>query len=169
MTSPRLDDQLCFALHTASRTMTATYRPLLARLGITYPQYLVMMALWEDGPSSVGHLCERLHLNSGTLSPLLKRLEAAGYVTRRRSASDERCVEITPTPAGAGLRQRAICVPEQMLAATGMSLNDAMGLKDVLLQMTEAILAHQDRDTTETDNAPRTRRLLPRHRGHHHR
>lgn len=149
MASPRLDDQLGFALYTASRAMIAAHRPLLADLGITYPQYLVMVALWEDGPSSVGHLCQRLSLDSGTLSPLLKRLEATGYVTRRRSAADERRVEIALSPVGDGLRQRAVRVPEQIFAATGMSVDDTVELRDALRQLTEAILAHRDTDTAD--------------------
>ncbi len=149
MASPRLDDQLGLALYTASRAMIAAHRPLLADLGITYPQYLVMAALWEDGPSSVGHLCQRLSLDSGTLSPLLKRLEATGYVTRRRSAADERRVEIALSPVGDGLRQRAAHVPEQMFAATGMSIDDTEELRDALQHLTEAILAHRDTHTAD--------------------
>ena len=144
MASLRIDDQMCFALYTASRTMTAAYRPLLADLGITYPQYLVMLALWEDGPSSVGQLCERLSLDSGTLSPLLKRLEATGYITRQRSAADERRVDIALTPTGSRLRERAVCIPEQMFASIDMSMEDAMGLKEALQRLTTAILAHQN-------------------------
>ncbi|MCV7261544.1 MarR family winged helix-turn-helix transcriptional regulator [Mycolicibacterium poriferae] len=144
MASLRIDDQMCFALYTASRTMTAAYRPLLADLGITYPQYLVMLALWEDGPSSVGQLCERLSLDSGTLSPLLKRLEATGYITRQRSMADERRVDIALTSTGSRLRERAVCIPEQMFASIDMSMEDAMGLKEALQRLTTAILAHQN-------------------------
>ena len=151
--SLRIDDQLCFALYTASRTMTAAYRPLLAELGITYPQYLVMLALWEDGSSSVGGLCDRLSLDSGTLSPLLKRLEATGYVTRRRSAADERRVDITLTASGSRLRERAVCIPEQMFTSIDMPLEDAQGLKDALKRLTTAIIAHQDSETTRDEGA----------------
>lgn len=133
--------------------MTAAYRPLLADLGITYPQYLVMLALWEDGSSSVGRLCERLSLDSGTLSPLLKRLEATGYVTRQRSTADERRVDIALTPSGSRLRERAICIPEQMFAAIDMSMADAMGLKQALQRLTTAILAQQTSDTP-SEGAP---------------
>src|SRR4051794_37434353 len=94
--SPLLDDRLCLALYNASRAMTARYRPLLDALGLTYPQYLVMVTLWEDGESSVRHIGERLRLDSGTLSPLIGRLEAAGLVARRRAASDQRSVLISP-------------------------------------------------------------------------
>ena len=90
-----LDDQLCFALYAASRAMTARYRPLLDAVGLTYPQYLVMVVLWDEGPSTVRELGERLRLDSGTLSPLLKRLEGSGLVARERRADDERSVLVT--------------------------------------------------------------------------
>ncbi len=109
-----LDDQLCFALYAASRAMTACYRPLLDRLDLTYPQYLVMLVLWDEGPSTVSHLGERLRLDSGTLSPLLRRLEKHGLVTRSRRADDERSVVIDPTERGRGLRERADEVPRQI-------------------------------------------------------
>lgn len=110
-----LDQQLCFPLYAASHLLTRLYRPLLERLGLTYPQYLVMMALWEQAPRSVGELGELLHLDSGTLTPLLKRLEGAGLVTRTRAPEDERRVLITLTAAGKTLRQDAQAVPEQMM------------------------------------------------------
>lgn len=96
----RLDDQLCFALYAASRALTSAYRDSLQQLGLTYPQYLVLMVLWETDDIGVVDLGRRLHLDSGTLSPLLKRLEADGLVTRRRDAGDERRVRIGLTPAG---------------------------------------------------------------------
>src|SRR4029077_10071780 len=95
-----LDRHLCFALYSASRAMTAAYRPILTKLNLTYPQYLVLLVLWEEGRVTVGHLGERLQLDSGTLSPLLKRLEANGFVRRERSLDDERLVDGTPHPAG---------------------------------------------------------------------
>ena len=144
MATLRLEEQLCFALYSASRAVSSAYRPLLDELNLTYPQYLVMLALWEDGPSSVGQLCERLSLDSGTLSPLLKRLEATGYITRQRSAADERRVDIALTPTGSRLRERAVCIPEQMFASIDMSMEDAMGLKEALQRLTTAILAHQN-------------------------
>src|SRR3954468_16902148 len=103
-----LDDQLCFALYAASRAMTARYRPMLEELGLTYPQYLVMMLLWEEDHQTVGQLGARLALDSGTLSPLLKRLTAAGLVTRHRRVEDERSVAIALTDSGRALRDRAI-------------------------------------------------------------
>lgn len=132
MPAARLDDQLCFALYTASRTVTAAYRPVLDELGITYPQYLVLLVLWEEGRCSVGHLGERLHLDSGTLSPLLKRLEAVGLVARQRSVDDERRVEVTLTPSGEQLEQRAACVPERLLASSEVSEADLAALRDAL-------------------------------------
>ena len=101
--APRLNRQLCFAMYSASRAATAAYRPMLDELGLTYPQYLVMLVLWEEQPRSVRELGEELGLDSGTLSPLLKRLEALGLVERRRSAADERRVEVFLTDAGTAL------------------------------------------------------------------
>src|SRR5215813_1878227 len=101
-----LDRHLCFALYSASRAMTAAYRPILTELNLTYPQYLVLLVLWEQGRVTVGSLGERLQLDSGTLSPLLKRLEANGFVRRQRSSDDERVVEVVLTPAGRRLEER---------------------------------------------------------------
>ncbi|WP_062239187.1 MarR family winged helix-turn-helix transcriptional regulator [Brevibacterium epidermidis] len=113
-----LDRQLCFALYSASRAMTASYKDLLAELGITYPQYLVMLVLWEEdseaGAVTVKHLGDRLQLDSGTLSPLLSRLESIGFVSRHRSAEDSRSVFIRPTPEGVAAKERAECVPARI-------------------------------------------------------
>lgn len=103
----KLDQQLCFALYSASGLMTKLYRPLLDPLGLTYPQYLAMLALWERAPSTVGELGEALGLDSATLTPLLKRLEAGGLVTRRRDPADERRVLVEPTAEGQALREQA--------------------------------------------------------------
>jgi DNA-binding MarR family transcriptional regulator len=116
-----LDEQLCFALYAASRTMTATYRPLLEALGLTYPQYLVMLVLWEQDGLTVRELGERLLLDSGTLTPLLKRLEQAGLLARKRRASDEREVEISLTRSGRALRANAEGIPECLLGQSGLS------------------------------------------------
>ncbi|MGP2435776.1 MarR family winged helix-turn-helix transcriptional regulator [Streptomyces sp. JW3] len=115
-----LDDQLCFALYAASRAVTARYRPLLDALGLTYPQYLVLLVLWERDSISVRDLGAALQLESSTLSPLLKRLEAAGLLRRERRADDERSVAIRLTEAGAALQERAAEVP--------LAIGDAMGL-----------------------------------------
>jgi MarR family transcriptional regulator, organic hydroperoxide resistance regulator len=111
-----LDNQLCFLFHRISRELTAAYRPLLAELGLTYPQYLVMLVLWEDDGLGVGQIGERLSLDSGTLSPLLRRLEAAGLVHRFRESDDERRVTIHLTPGGRALEQRAADVPAALAA-----------------------------------------------------
>ena len=124
-----LDQQVCFALYSASRAITAAYRPLLAPLGLTYPQYLVMLALWERPSRTVRELGETLHLESGTLSPLLKRMEANGLITRTRSADDERQVLIDLTAAGADLRERARAVPEQLYTATGIDAETLAALR----------------------------------------
>lgn len=112
-----LDRQVCFALYAASRAVTAAYRPLLEPLGLTYPQYLVMLVLWERGTLAVGDVGAALHLDSGTLSPLIKRMEAAGLVERRRSADDERRVLVALTTEGRGLRERAIEIPGRIVEA----------------------------------------------------
>lgn len=115
-----LDDYLCLALYTASRAMTARYRVLLARTGLTYPQYLVMTVLWQDGPTTVGRIGSRLRLDSSTLSPLLKRLETMELVARTRDQHDERTVNVSLTAAGHRLRTRATEVPQQVCDATGL-------------------------------------------------
>lgn len=112
-----LDDQLCFALYAASRAMTARYRPLLDAIGLTYPQYLVMMVLWDDGPSTVSQLGDRLRLDSGTLSPLLKRLEANELITRARRPDDERSVLVQVSDRGQALRAHAAHVASQVSAS----------------------------------------------------
>ena len=130
-----LDDQLCFALYAASRAVTARYRPMLEAIGLTYPQYLVMMLLWEQDNQTVGQLGSRLALDSGTLSPLLKRLTAAGLVTRHRRVEDERSVSIALTDAGRGLRERAFSISESMIGAIGYDsaeFSDLMGRLRVL-------------------------------------
>ncbi|MFJ2027675.1 MarR family winged helix-turn-helix transcriptional regulator [Streptomyces sp. NPDC087897] len=132
----RLDHQVCFSLHAASRAFGGFYRQALKDLGLTYSQYLVMLVLWEHGTQSVKVVGERLHLDSGTLSPLLKRLEAAGLVRRERSREDERSVLIELTGEGADLRDRALTVPRGVLAATGLSVEEVLGLQDVLRRLT---------------------------------
>ncbi|MER9290200.1 MarR family transcriptional regulator [Mesorhizobium sp. M7A.F.Ca.US.010.02.1.1] len=112
---PKLDEQICFALYSASGLMTRLYRPLLEPLGLTYPQYLAMMALWERAPRTVGGLGEVLGLDSATLTPLLKRLEAGGFITRRRDAADERRVLLELTAKGQSLRGPAKDVAVQIL------------------------------------------------------
>jgi DNA-binding MarR family transcriptional regulator len=114
-----LDDQLCFALYAASRAMTARYRPYLDAIGLTYPQYLVMVVLWDEGPATVGRLGERLRLDSGTLSPLLKRLDDNGLISRSRRPDDERSVEVRVTAKGRRLRDRAARIPAEIQSTLG--------------------------------------------------
>ena len=123
-----LDRQLCYALYAASLAMTKLYKPLLDPLNLTYPQYLVMLVLWEGDDRTVTELGERLALDSGTLTPLLKRLQVQGLLARQRDADDERRVRITLTAAGRALRTRAATVPPQLLRASGCSLAKLTGL-----------------------------------------
>lgn len=137
MTDPlALDNQLCFALYAANRAVTARYRPLLAELELTYPQYLVMLVLWEaerDGVAlSVRDIGHRLRLDSGTLTPLLKRLVSAGLVVKARSAEDERVVAISLTAAGRTLRGRAESIPPALLCSTGIAPDQLFDLRDQL-------------------------------------
>ena len=130
-----LSHHLCFALYSASLSMTKVYRPLLKKLGLTYPQYLVLVVLWERKQCTVSQLCEVLYLDSGTLSPLLKRLEASLLVTRERSASDERQVLIGLTARGRTFQNKCAVLPECIVSATGCSLdalNDLTGQLQVL-------------------------------------
>ena len=131
----QLDRQLCFALHAASRAMTQAYQPVLAPLGLTYPQYLVMLVLWQDDGVAVKDLGARLHLDSGTLTPLLKRLASQGLVTRTRDADDERVVRIALTAAGRALRRRAVDVPRQMLCHMALDLPELARLRAQLTDL----------------------------------
>jgi len=124
----KLDHQLCFALYSASLAMTKLYKPLLDPLGLTYPQYLVMLVLWEGDGLTVSQLGERLGLDSGTLTPLLKRLEAQGLVRRLRDVADERRVLLQLTPQGRALKARALTVPEQIACAAGCELDELAAL-----------------------------------------
>lgn len=133
-----LDNQLCFALYSASLSMTRLYKPLLDELALTYPQYLVMLALWEADGVTVSDLGTRLSLDSGTLTPLLKRLEATGYVSRMRDVADERRVLVRLTAEGRALRARAVQVPQCLLAASQCSLEE-------LSQLTRQLQALRDR------------------------
>jgi DNA-binding MarR family transcriptional regulator len=131
-----LDDQLCLALYLASRAMTATYRPVLDELGLTYPQYLVLTLLWEQGTSSVGEIGTRLHLESNTLSPLIKRLEALALVSRQRRAGDERTVDVQLTRQGKAMRRRAAGVPAQVCEATELDPASRVRLVKKLRRLT---------------------------------
>ncbi|RFA16776.1 MarR family transcriptional regulator [Subtercola boreus] len=139
--APLLDDQICFALYNASRALTARYRVLLEPLGLTYPQYLVLLVLWEQGPSTVAHLSERLLLDSGTLSPLLRRLDAAGLVERGRLPRDERSVLVSLTADGEALRASTVGIQEQICGATGLALPQIHALRDRVADVAEHIRA----------------------------
>ena len=134
-----LDEQLCFALYAASRAVRSRYRDLLESLGLTYPQYLVMLVLWNEGPVTVRVLGDYLLLDSGTLSPVLKRLEAAGLVVRRRGVPDERSVQVSLSQAGARLRERAELVPPQMAEAMGLGSGDSRRLLSELEALTQRL------------------------------
>ena len=123
-----LDRQLCFAIYSASLAMTKVYKPLLEPLGLTYPQYLVMLVLWQGDGITVSQIGERLALDSGTLTPLLKRLEASGLVQRLRDTTDERRVLLQLTPAGRALKARALSVPQTIAAASGCELGELSSL-----------------------------------------
>jgi MarR family transcriptional regulator, organic hydroperoxide resistance regulator len=134
-----LEDQLCFALYAASRAMTARYRPLLDAIGLTYPQYLVMMLLWESDNQTVGQLGARLSLDSGTLSPLLKRLTAAGLVTRHRRVEDERSVSIALTDTGRALRDEAESISGEIICALDLDREEFADLRAKLQLVTERV------------------------------
>lgn len=127
-----LDNQVCFALVTAARNVVSIYRPILEPLGLTHPQYLVMLALWESAPRSLGELAEELALEPATVSPLVKRLEAQGRVTRSRREGDERTLDIGLTDDGRDLRQHALQVPVRVMARVGMTVDELTALRDSL-------------------------------------
>ena len=127
-----LDRQVCFALAAASRTVIGLYRPVLAPLGLTHPQYLVMLALWEHNPRTVRNIGEALVLEPATLSPLLKRLEAAGLLTRTRKVNDERSLDVELTPAGLALRVKAETVPDQIVQRLGIPVAQLDATRDAL-------------------------------------
>lgn len=132
---PLLDELLCFAIYSTSLAMSKVYRPLLSGLGITYPQYLVLIVLWNQDGVTVSQIGNQLFLDSATLTPLLKRMEEAGFIRRERSARDERQVIITLTDAGRALREQARKLSDTILCATQCSKEDAMALKNQLVAL----------------------------------
>ncbi len=146
MTKPRqneqlkLDNQLCFALYSASLQMTKAYKPLLQEIGLTYPQYLAMLVLWERDGITVGEISARLLTEPGSLTPLLKRLEAEGLISRTRSSHDERVVQLHLTEAGRELEKRANDFPACMIECTGQSPDALMALRDQLVSLRNALL-----------------------------
>ncbi|MES2950679.1 MAG: MarR family transcriptional regulator [Pseudomonadota bacterium] len=139
-----LDNQLCFALYSASLAMTKLYKPLLDGLGLTYPQYLVMLVLWEEDGPSVSSLGERLNLDSGTLTPLLKRMETAGWLVRQRSSEDERRVHVWLSPTGQQLQQQAAHIPGCVATQSGVALGELVALTGQIKHMRDALLARTD-------------------------
>lgn len=140
----RLDNQLCFALYAASGLVTRAYRPLLEPLGLTYPQYLAMMALWETAPRTVSDLGEALGLDSGTLTPLLKRMEGAGLVKRTRDKADERRVQITLTDAGRALQVKAAGVPLALACALDLPGEEIVALRTALQDLARRMRGVED-------------------------
>ena len=137
----QLDNQLCFALYSTSLAMTKLYKPLLAELELTYPQYLAMLVLWECDGLMVSELGERLYLDSGTLTPLLKRLEASGYISRLRDVNDERRVHITLTSTGRKLKARAAKIPGCILSASQCALPELLALTNQLQALRQRLAA----------------------------
>ncbi len=133
----RLDNQLCFTLYAGSRAVTKMYRPLLDRLELSYPQYLVMLVLWETDGLKVNDIGRRLQLDSGTLTPLLKRMESQGLVRRARSGEDERAVNITLTEKGRILKKKAVEVPKELLCRSGLSPEEFLSLKKTISELIE--------------------------------
>src|SRR5215471_14696836 len=137
----RLDNQICFAVYSAAHAFNRVYKPLLDRLGLTYPQYLVMLVLWEQDGVTVKEVGDRLFLDSGTLTPLLKRLEAAHLLKRTRSTEDERQVLISLTPQGQALKEKARAVPQAILAASACSVGELSAIRNELVALRERLNA----------------------------
>lgn len=140
----KLSNFLCFAIYSTANAVTRAYQPRLAALGLTYPQYLVMVVLWEQENQTVKAIGDKLSLDSGTLTPLLKRLEAAGLITRRRDTVDERQVLISLTDDGRSMRERAEAVPVAMGKAFGCTMDEAQGLRSELIAMRDNLVASID-------------------------
>ncbi|MBB5711185.1 MarR family transcriptional regulator [Sphingomonas xinjiangensis] len=136
-----LDDQLCFSLYATSMAITRAYKPMLDRLGITYPQYLVLHALWEQDGRTVGAIAQRLALESSTITPLVKRLEVAGFVTRERNPDDERQVRVRLTGRGAAMREECGCLAESLLERAGMGVDQLAALNRQVQALQHALSA----------------------------
>lgn len=137
--TPQLGNQLCFPLYVIAKEITGLYRPLLEELDITYPQYLVMMVLWEHQRLTVNQIGEKLFLDSGTITPLLKRLEAKSYIVRQRKIEDERVVEISLTDEGERLQDKACLIPEKMNDRLNLSETDVQELKQAISKLLDKI------------------------------
>ncbi|GBQ88104.1 transcriptional regulator [Acetobacter nitrogenifigens DSM 23921 = NBRC 105050] len=139
---PPLDAHLCYAIYSANIAINRAYRPALERLGLTYPQYLVMSVLWERDGQSIGDIAGRLALESSTITPLVKRLEGAGFVRRERNPEDERQVIVTLSPQGVALRQDAACVGETLLGRSDLSIAELMRLNDEIRRFRDVLIAN---------------------------
>ncbi|RXM41014.1 MarR family transcriptional regulator [Chryseobacterium sp. CH21] len=137
--TPKLENQICFPLYVIAKEITGLYRPFLDELGITYPQYLVMMILWDGDGLTVTHIGEKLFLDSGTLTPLLKRLESKGFIIRKRKKEDERVVEVFLDEAGKQLQQRACEIPGKIQEKLGIQPEELLHLKDTVLKILNKI------------------------------
>lgn len=137
----KLENQLCFSLYASSRAITRMYRPFLEELGITYPQYLVLLVLWDQKQSTVKELSEKLDLDSGTLTPMLKRMEGQQLVQRKRSVEDERVVNIHITETGMALYEKALCIPQSLLASSGLSLEEIYKFNEQLKHIISSVNA----------------------------
>ena len=135
----RLENQLCFALVTAARNVVGIYRPILEPLGLTHPQYLAMLALWEQSPRSLGDLASALAMDPATASPLVKRLESDGLIERHRSPADERRLDIALTAKGTALREQALDVPRQVMTRLGMTVPEVESVRDGLIRFAGAV------------------------------
>jgi DNA-binding MarR family transcriptional regulator len=156
-----LDNQLCFSLYAASLAMTKVYKPLLDALGLTYPQYLVMLVLWESDGPTVSALGERLSLDSGTLTPLLKRMEAAGWLVRQRSSEDERRVHVVLTPVGRSLQAQAAHIPGCVVAQSGLPLDEVIALNQQIRSLRAAMMVPATAAATTASVIPSTQMEQP--------
>ncbi|WP_130810607.1 MarR family winged helix-turn-helix transcriptional regulator [Olsenella sp. Marseille-P4559] len=145
----RLDNQLCFPLYACSKEVVRSYKPLLGPLGLTYTQYLCMMVLWEEHSVTVSRLGERLYLDSGTLTPVLKKLEDHGYVTRQRNADDARVLEVSLTPKGSQLRNRAAEVPLALACRLSLTKDEVTELKRLLAKVLENARGQVEKEGNE--------------------
>jgi len=139
----KLDNQLCFSLYACSRAITRMYRPFLEGLGLTYPQYLVLLVLWDEKESTVKALSEKLDLDSGTLTPMLKRMEAQQLIVRQRSAEDERVVVIRITEAGLAISEKALCIPQALLTSSGLNLEEIALFNEQLKRIITSVNSHE--------------------------
>ncbi len=147
----QLDRQVCFALSAAARQVVSLYKPVLEPLGLTHPQYLVMLALWEKSPRRLNDISDTLRLEPGTVSPIVKRLEDAGLVTREKAADDERALAIRLTADGLALREQALNVPPAIVARLGMSIAELEAARDVLTGLLEASRPAEQSDVAAAD------------------